>query len=132
MFSVFVVSRVMGTDANGYITNHDMLLDAAPLKTSENYKLEEENPEVYTDSEDEDRFRPRRQWPDKVWNNRKKKASVQSEVELKESLIQGHHLAVDMLRKWVLTPASFTKLPNIKIYWKILCPKDQPCAPSVD
>ena len=34
----------MGTDENGYITNHDMLQEVNPLKTSENYKLEEENP----------------------------------------------------------------------------------------
>ena len=44
----------MGTDENGYITNHDMLLEVTPLKTSENYKLEEENPDMYTDSEDEE------------------------------------------------------------------------------
>ena len=56
----------MGTDENGYITNHEMLLEVAPLKTSENYKLENENPDVHTDSEDEDRFRPRREWPDKL------------------------------------------------------------------
>ena len=30
----------MGTDENGYITNHEMLMEVAALKTSENYKLE--------------------------------------------------------------------------------------------
>ena len=46
----------MGTDENGYITNHDMLLEVNPLKTSENYKLEEENLDMHTDSEDENSF----------------------------------------------------------------------------
>ena len=46
----------MGTDENGYITNHDTLLEVTPLKTSENYKLGEENPDMHTDSEDENSF----------------------------------------------------------------------------
>ena len=99
----------MGTDENGYITNHEMLLEVAPLNTSENYKLEEGNPDVYTDSEDEDQFRPRCEWPDKVWNKKKRKAKVQSEIELTESLIQGHHLAVDMLRKMGVDPCQLYK-----------------------
>ena len=99
----------MGTDENGYITNHDLLLDVAPLQKSDNYKLEEENPEVYTDSEDEDRFSPRREWPDKVWTKKKRKAAVQSTIELRESLIQGHHLAVDMLRKLGVDPCKLYK-----------------------
>ena len=99
----------MGTDENGYITNHEMLLEVAPLKTSENYKLENENPDVYTDSEDEDRFRPRREWPDKLWNKQKMKAIFKREMELRESLIQGHHLAVEMLRKMDVDPCQLYK-----------------------
>ena len=34
----------MGTDENGYITNHNMLLEVNPSKTSGNHKLKEENP----------------------------------------------------------------------------------------
>ena len=71
-------------DENGYITNHDMLLEVTPLKTSENYKLEEENPDMYTDSEDEEQFRPRHEWPDNVWNQKKRKATVQSGIELRK------------------------------------------------
>ena len=106
----------MGNDENGYITNHDMTLEVTPLKTSENYKLEEENPDVYTDSEDEDQFRPRCEWPDKVWNKNQRKSSVQSKIELRESLNQGHHLAVDILRKIGVDPCQlykFAKHQNI-------------------
>ena len=98
----------MGTDENGYITNHEMLLEVTPLKTSENYKLEDENPDIYTDSEDEDRFRPRCEWPDKLWNKQKKKAIFKCETELRES-IQGHHLAVEMLRKMGVDPCQLYK-----------------------
>ena len=114
----------MGTDENGYITNHNMLLEVTPLKTSVNYKLEEENPDMYTDSKDEERFRPRHEWPDNVWDKKKKKATVQSQIELRESLIQGHHLAVDMLRKMGVDLCQLFEVPNIKIYWRILCPKE--------
>ena len=77
----------MGTDENGYITNNNLTLEVTPLKTLEKYKLEEESPDVYTDSEDEDRFWPRCEWPDKVWNKKKRKATVQKEIELRDSLI---------------------------------------------
>ena len=96
-------------DENSYITNHDMTLEVTPLKTLENYKLEEENPDVYTDPEDEDQFRPRCEWPGKVLNKKKRKATVQSEIELRESLIQGHHLAVDVLTKMGVDPCQLYK-----------------------
>ena len=77
-------------------------MDCAPLEESESYKLEEEDPNIYTDEEDADRFCPRREWPDRSLPKKfsSSSSSALDNKELTDSLLKTHHMHVDVLQQF--------------------------------
>ena len=105
IFSVILVRKFEEKATDGTIKKTDDLLDCAPLEESENYNLEEEDPSIYTDEEDADRFCPRREWPDRALPKKSSvgpspSSSALENKELTDYLLKAHHMHVDVLQQF--------------------------------
>ena len=91
---------------DGSLVYQDNLLDVEPLEMSENYKLEEEDPSVYNDEQDADKFCPRREWPEKQLAKKKTLVAPAEDSDLITSLLRAHHLHVDVLQSLGVDPCK--------------------------
>ena len=63
--SILVLQHDVEAD-DGTVYVEDSLLAVTPLQCMDDYKLEEEDPGVFSDGDDPvDKWSPRREWPDK-------------------------------------------------------------------
>ena len=86
------------------------LLAVAPLQCIDNYKLEEEDPGVFSDGDDRiDKWIPRREWPDKLLPVRQTAPEPQTEQTNQafiDHLMQQHHMNVQVLESMGFDPCG--------------------------
>ena len=95
---------------DGTIHVEDSLLSVAPLQCIDNYKLEEEDPSVFSDGDDPvDKWIPRREWPDKPLPIKQAAPEPQAEQANQvfiDHLMQQHHMNAKMLESMGYDPCG--------------------------
>ena len=81
---------------DGTVYVEDSLLAVTPLQCMDDYRLEEEDPGVFSDGDDPvDKWSPRREWPDKPLPVRQAAPEPQAEQANQafiDHLMQQHHM----------------------------------------
>ena len=105
---------------DGTVHVEDSLLAVAPLQCIDDYKLEEEDPGVFSDGDDPvGKWTPRKEWPDKPLPVRQAAHEPQAEQANQafiDHLMQQHHMQ-GFWSQWGLIPVGSTKEPRLQVYW---------------
>ena len=97
------MSQTEGQDAAQNLVYHPNVLEAQLLTVAQDYNLEADDTNIYTDGGDMDSFYQRTQWDDK--NLPATSSSVTSpqaadQAEMIQLLLKVHHVHIEILNSW--------------------------------
>ena len=111
------MSQTEGQDAAGNLVYHPNVLAVQPLTVTQDYNLEADDPNIYTDGEDMDSFYPRRESTDKnlpATSSSVTSSQAADQAEMIQLLLKVNHVHTGIQKPLEVDPCKEYKQSRVE------------------